>query len=126
MFLPTLTLTLAYLGEYYILMRSSLLEVLGEEYVTTVRAKGIREQKVLWHTPSATRCCRRSRSWHCQLRVRDRRGGDGRAGVLLPRARAPHARGIGHPGLPLLQGMFLFFSLAVIVWRTSAADLIYS
>ena len=29
-------------------MRSSLLDVLGEEYITTVRAKGVREDRVLW------------------------------------------------------------------------------
>ena len=29
-------------------MRSSLLDVMGEDYITTVRAKGIREGQVLW------------------------------------------------------------------------------
>ena len=43
-----LTLTLGYVGEYYLVMRSSLLDVLGEEYITTVRAKGVREDRVLW------------------------------------------------------------------------------
>jgi peptide/nickel transport system permease protein len=48
MFLPMITLMLAYLGEYYLVMRSSLLEVLGEEYITAARAKGILENQVLW------------------------------------------------------------------------------
>jgi peptide/nickel transport system permease protein len=48
MFLPVLTLTLGYIGEYYLVMRSSLLDVLGEDYITTVRAKGVREDRVLW------------------------------------------------------------------------------
>ncbi|HEX9122089.1 MAG TPA: ABC transporter permease [Actinomycetota bacterium] len=47
LFLPALTLTLAYLGEYYLIMRSSLLDVLGEDYITTARAKGVREKWVL-------------------------------------------------------------------------------
>ena len=47
MALPWLTLMLAYLGEYYLLMRSSLLDVLGEEYITLARAKGVREKNVL-------------------------------------------------------------------------------
>jgi peptide/nickel transport system permease protein len=47
MALPWLTLTLAYLGEYYLLMRSSLLDVIGEEYITLARAKGVREDDVL-------------------------------------------------------------------------------
>lgn len=47
LFLPCLTLTLAYLGEYYLIMRSSLLDVLGEDFITTARAKGVREKWVL-------------------------------------------------------------------------------
>jgi peptide/nickel transport system permease protein len=47
MVLPWLTLMLAYLGEFYLLMRSSLLDVLGEEYITLARAKGVREKNVL-------------------------------------------------------------------------------
>jgi peptide/nickel transport system permease protein len=49
MFLPVVTLTIPHaVGEYYLVMRSSLLDVMGEDYITTVRAKGIRENKVLW------------------------------------------------------------------------------
>jgi peptide/nickel transport system permease protein len=47
MALPWLTLTLAYLGEFYLVMRSSLLDVLGEEYIALARAKGVREKFVL-------------------------------------------------------------------------------
>jgi peptide/nickel transport system permease protein len=47
LFLPMLTLTLAYLGEYYLIMRSSLLDTLGEDFITTARAKGVREKWVL-------------------------------------------------------------------------------
>ena len=47
LFLPALTLTLAYLGEFYLVMRSSLLDVLGEDYITTARAKGVPERHVL-------------------------------------------------------------------------------
>ena len=47
MILPWLTLMLAYLGEFYLLMRSSLLDVLGEDYITLARAKGVREKYVL-------------------------------------------------------------------------------
>ncbi len=47
LFLPALTLTLAYLGEFYLVMRSSLLDVLGEDYITTARAKGVQERHVL-------------------------------------------------------------------------------
>lgn len=47
MALPWLTLTLAYMGEFYLVMRSSLLDVLGEEYIALARAKGVRDKWVL-------------------------------------------------------------------------------
>jgi peptide/nickel transport system permease protein len=51
MFLPFFTLTVAYLGEYALIMRSSILDVMGEDYVITARAKGLREKQILWrHT----------------------------------------------------------------------------
>jgi peptide/nickel transport system permease protein len=46
LFLPCLTLTLGYLGEYAIIMRSSLLEVMGEDFIQTARAKGVRDRDV--------------------------------------------------------------------------------
>jgi peptide/nickel transport system permease protein len=45
--LPTLTLTILYLGEYMLIMRSSILEVLGEDYILTARAKGMSDWLVL-------------------------------------------------------------------------------
>lgn len=125
MFLPALTLTLGYLGEYYLVMRSSLLDVMGEEYITTVRAKGVREGKVLW--------------------------GHAVRNALLPTI-SQIALGFGfviggavtvelvfsYPGLGLLtiealdaqdflllQGLFLFFSLAVLI-SNLVADVLYS
>lgn len=44
--LPVLTLTLAYLADYALVMRSSLLDELGSDYLTTARAKGLRDQAV--------------------------------------------------------------------------------
>jgi peptide/nickel transport system permease protein len=45
--LPAATLALGLLAEYVLIMRSSLVEVLSEEYITTARAKGLSEQQVL-------------------------------------------------------------------------------
>lgn len=44
--LPVLTLTLAYLADYALIMRSSLLDELGSDYLTTARAKGLRDVAV--------------------------------------------------------------------------------
>jgi peptide/nickel transport system permease protein len=46
LFLPVVTLTLAYLAEYSLVMRSSLLDEMGEDYLTTARAKGLRDADV--------------------------------------------------------------------------------
>ena len=44
--LPVATLTLAYVGEYVLVMRSSLIDVLGDEYLQTARAKGLPDRLV--------------------------------------------------------------------------------
>ena len=41
LFLPTLTFTLVLLGEYMLVMRSSVVEVFGEDYIQTAKAKGL-------------------------------------------------------------------------------------
>jgi peptide/nickel transport system permease protein len=45
--LPTTTLTILYLGEYMLIMRSSILEVLSEDYILTAKAKGMSHWQVL-------------------------------------------------------------------------------
>ena len=46
LFLPCLTLTIGYMGEYAIVMRSSLLEVMGEDFLKVARARGLRDALV--------------------------------------------------------------------------------
>ena len=55
LFLPVVTLTLAYLGEYYLLMRSSLLDVLGEEYVDLAAPRDSARSTCCGSTRSRTR-----------------------------------------------------------------------
>ena len=45
--MPTTTLTILYLGEYMLIMRSSILEVLSEDYILTAKAKGMSHWQVL-------------------------------------------------------------------------------
>lgn len=45
--LPTLTLTLVLLGEYMLIMRSSVLEVFSEDYILTARAKGLSTYRII-------------------------------------------------------------------------------
>jgi peptide/nickel transport system permease protein len=46
-FLPALTLGLVLYGEYTLIVRSAMLETLGEDYVLTARAKGLRPWAIL-------------------------------------------------------------------------------
>ena len=46
MVLPVTTLTLVYLAEYALVMRSSLVDEMDEDYLTTARAKGLMDRLV--------------------------------------------------------------------------------
>ncbi len=46
LFLPALTLTLVYLAEYSLVMRSSLIDEMDQDYLRTARAKGLRDKQV--------------------------------------------------------------------------------
>jgi peptide/nickel transport system permease protein len=45
--LPTLTLTLVLLGEYMLIMRSSVVEVFSEDYILTAKAKGLSTYRII-------------------------------------------------------------------------------
>jgi peptide/nickel transport system permease protein len=125
MVLPVVTLSLAYVGEYYLVMRSSMLDVLGEDYITTVRAKGVREGKVLWG--HAVRNAMLPTISVIALSF----------GFIISGAVVVETV-FSYPGLGLLtfqaldsqdflllQGLFLFFTIAVLV-SNLVADLLYS
>ncbi len=46
LFLPLLTLTLGYIGSYSIVMRSSMIDTINEDFVLTARAKGVPDRLV--------------------------------------------------------------------------------
>ncbi len=45
---PALILALASMAQLQRIMRSSLLDVMGQQYITTARAKGLKEREVIW------------------------------------------------------------------------------
>jgi ABC-type dipeptide/oligopeptide/nickel transport system permease component len=47
--LPAIVLGLGLYGEYALVVRSSMLETLGEDYVLTARAKGLKNRVIVWH-----------------------------------------------------------------------------
>jgi peptide/nickel transport system permease protein len=125
LFLPALTLTLAYLGEYALITRSSLLDVMGEDYLTVARAKGLRDVVVRNRhaVPNALLPV---------ITLVALNFGFVLSGAIaveavfswpgLGKATADAIRG---PDLPMLQGLFLLFSAAVIFFNL-IADLAYA
>lgn len=124
MVLPCLTLTIAYLGEYALIMRSSIIDVSREDYLTLARAKGLRDSQV--RDRHAVRNALLPSTALIAISF----------GFVLSGAITVETvyswPGLGlltfeslrGPDLPLLQGLFLVFSVAVIVFNL-AADLLY-
>jgi len=125
MFLPVVTLTIAYVGEYYLVMRSSLLDVMGEDYITTVRAKGIREGKVLWQ--HAVRNAMLPTISVIALSLGFVIGGAIVVEVVFsyPGLGLLTFQALDSQDFLMLQGLFLFFTLAILV-SNLFADLLYS
>ncbi len=124
-FLPALTLTLAYLGEYTLVTRSSLLDVMGEDYLTVARAKGMRDAIVRNRhaVPNALLPVVTLIAINFGFVLS---GAIAVEAVFswpgLGKATADAIRG---PDLPMLQGLFLLFSAAVIFFNL-VADLTYA
>lgn len=47
MFLPAFSIVIWYVGEYVILTRSSMIDAMGQEYIITAQAKGLKKYKIL-------------------------------------------------------------------------------
>ena len=123
--LPWLTLTLAFIGEFFLVMRSSLLDVLGEDYISLARAKGLREKFVLRR--HAVRNALLPTVTLVALSFGFVLGGAitvelvfSYPGVGLMSFEALEARDYA-----LLQGTFLFFSIGVLITNL-IADLLYA
>jgi peptide/nickel transport system permease protein len=124
LFLPALTLILALIGEYALVMRSSLLDVMGEDYLTTARAKGLREALVLRKhaVPNALLPTVTLVALNLGFVV---------SGAITvetvyswPGLGLLTYDAIRAPDYPLMQGLFLLFT-AAIIFANLAADLIY-
>ena len=123
--LPFLTLTIAYLGEYSLIMRSAVLDVVGEEYLVTARAKGLRDAQVMWRHAVPNALLPTITLTFLSL-------GFIFSGAITveyvfswPGLGLLTVDAIDNKDFPLLQGLFLMFSAAVIV-ANLVADLLYA
>jgi peptide/nickel transport system permease protein len=124
MVLPCATLAIAYLGEFALIMRSSLLDTMREDYLVLARAKGLRDAQV--RNRHAVRNALLPIVTLAAINF----------GFVLSGAIAVETvfswpglglatfEAIRGPDLPMLQGLFLVFSASVIVFNL-VADLAY-
>lgn len=122
--LPALTIVLGYLAEYSLVMRSSLVDEVHADYVTTARAKGLKDDDV--RRRHALRNALLPTSSLVLLNI----------GFVISGAITVETvfswPGLGlltydalrGPDVPLLQALFLLFSLAVIAVNL-VADVLY-
>jgi peptide/nickel transport system permease protein len=122
--LPVTTLTLSYLAEYSLVMRSSLIDEMGSDYLQTARAKGLRDLEV--------------RNRHAvpnallpSVTVIVLNLGFVISGAItietvfsIPGLGLLTYTAIQTPDPPLLQGLFLLFSASVIL-ANLVTDLMY-
>ena len=93
LFLPVLTITIAYMGEYMLIMRSSLVDVKNEDYVQTARAKGLNDATVRRTTRAPQRAPSNRHPRLPELRLHLRRCRDHRGDLRLAGTGAAHLPG---------------------------------
>ncbi len=123
--LPVATLAMAFLAEYSLVMRSSLLDELREDYLVTARAKGLRDVQVRRRhaVPNAMLPTTTLIALNLGFVV---------SGAItvetvfsIPGLGLLTYEALRVPDYPLLQGLFLVFSVGVIL-ANLVADLLYS
>lgn len=123
--LPLATVSLGLVGQYAILMRSSILDTMSEDYVTTARAKGLTEGRILRShaLPNALLPTVSLVAINLGYVV---------AGAITvevvfnwPGLGTLTVDALGARDYPVLQGIFLLLSVTVVL-ANLAADLLYS
>ncbi len=124
MILPALSILVFYIGEYVLLTRSALVEVLGEDYITTARAKGLKESAILKN--HALRNALLPVVTITGLNLAFAIGGVIEAETVFswPGVGRLLYDAVMKRDYPLLQGVFLLFSVAVVL-ANFVVDIVY-
>jgi peptide/nickel transport system permease protein len=124
LFLPATTLVISHIGGVYLLMRNSMLNVIGEDYILTARAKGLAEWYIMHK--HAMKNALLPITTMIALRTGFMIGGT----ILVETVFAYPGVGrllfdaVTYRDYPLLQGAFLIITL-VIITANFAADMVY-
>ncbi|QDQ14022.1 ABC transporter permease [Streptomyces spectabilis] len=124
MILPVLTLVAVGYAQTLLVMRSSLLDEMGSDYLTTARAKGLRDDLVRRRHAVPNALLPTVTLMFVNL-------GQVVAGAILvetvfswPGLGSLFYQALSVPDLPLVQGLFFVFATAVILMNT-VADVVY-
>ncbi len=125
MILPTLTFTIVFVGEYMLIMRSSLLDVLSQDYILTARAKGLSKFQVL--KDHALKNAMLPMVTIIALNLGFTVAGSVQIETVFswPGLGGAIFEAVGRRDYPVLQGAFLILAVAVIA-ANLIADLTYS
>ncbi|MBB4930755.1 peptide/nickel transport system permease protein [Lipingzhangella halophila] len=122
--LPVATMVAVVYAQYLMIMRSSMLDEAGSDYLTTARAKGLRDALVLRRHAAPNALLPTVTLIFLNL-------GRVVSGVILietvfswPGLGSLFYEGLRVPDLPLVQALFVFFASAVIIMNL-LADLVY-
>jgi peptide/nickel transport system permease protein len=125
MLLPTLTYTIVFLGEYMLIMRSTLLDVLSEDYILTAKAKGLSTFQIL--KDHALRNAMLPMVTIIALNLGFTVAGAIQIETVFswPGLGGAIFEAVGRRDYPMLQGAFLLLAVSVIL-ANLIADLLYS
>lgn len=123
--LPTLTYTIVFLGEYMLIMRSTLLDVLSEDYILTAKAKGLSTFQIL--KDHAMRNAMLPMVTIIALNLGFTVAGAIQIETVFswPGLGGAIFEAVGRRDFPMLQGAFLLIAVAVII-ANLIADLMYA
>ena len=125
MLLPTLTYTIVFMGEYMLIMRSALLDVLSEDYILTAKAKGLRTFQIL--KDHALKNAMLPMVTIIALNLGFTVAGAVQIETVFswPGLGGTIFEAVGKRDFPVLQGAFLMIAVSVII-ANLIADLTYS
>jgi peptide/nickel transport system permease protein len=125
MLLPTITYTIVFLGEYMLIMRSTLLDVLSQDYILTAKAKGLSTMQILKDHALQNAMLPMVTLIALNLGFTVAGAVQIEAVFSWPGLGGAIVDAVGKRDYPVLQGAFLLIAVSVIV-ANLLADLTYS